>query len=84
MGQNLIGEHDGIINFTIGQRKGIKIAGPEAYYVIKIVSDKNEIMVGPKQSLKISKIDLRNVNLLGNEDEIKKRPFTPKLDQQVN
>ena len=71
----IIGEHDGIINFTIGQRKGIKIAGPEAYYVIKIVSDKNEIMVGPKQSLKISKIDLRNVNLLGNEEEIKKELY---------
>ena len=42
---NVIGMHDGIINFTIGQRKGIKIADKEALYVIRIIPDKNEIIV---------------------------------------
>ena len=47
----VIGVHDGIINFTIGQRKGIKVSNEEALYVIKINSDKNEIIVGPREKL---------------------------------
>ena len=42
----MIGVHDGIINFTIGQRKGIKVSDNEPLYVIKIDADKNEITVG--------------------------------------
>ena len=45
----VIGVHDGIVNFTIGQRKGIKVAASEPLYVIDIDSDKNEIFVGPKK-----------------------------------
>ena len=48
----VIGVHDGIINFTIGQRKGIKIANKEPLYVLKILSEKNEIIVGPKEKLR--------------------------------
>lgn len=47
----VIGVHDGIINFTIGQRKGIKVSDKEPLYVLKINSDKNEIIVGPKDKL---------------------------------
>ena len=47
----VIGVHDGIINFTIGQRKGIKVSDKEALYVLKINSDKNEIIVGSKENL---------------------------------
>ncbi len=42
----VIGVHDGIINFTIGQRKGIKIANKEPLYVINIDPDRNEIQSG--------------------------------------
>ena len=44
----IIGVHDGIINFTIGQRKGIKVSEKEALYVLNINSNKNEIIFGPK------------------------------------
>ena len=47
----VIGVHDGIINFTIGQRKGIKVSDSEPLYVIKIDSEKNEIIVGPREKL---------------------------------
>ena len=47
----VIGVHDGIVNFTIGQRRGIKIAEKDPLYVIEINSDKNEIIVGPKEKL---------------------------------
>ena len=43
---NIIGEHDGIINYTIGQRKGIKISSEKPFYVIKINSKDNNIIVG--------------------------------------
>jgi tRNA-specific 2-thiouridylase len=64
LNNNIIGTHQGIINFTIGQRKGIKIADKEPLYVIKIIADINEIVVGPKSALGIDKIKLRNLNQL--------------------
>ena len=60
----VIGVHDGIINFTIGQRKGIKVSDNEPLYVIKINSEKNEIIVGSREKLGKKKISLVNLNLL--------------------
>ena len=48
---NVIGVHEGIINYTIGQRKGIKISDKNPLYVIKILANKNEIIVGKKEHL---------------------------------
>ena len=62
---NEIGEHEGIINYTIGQRKGIKISSDNPLYVVNINADKNTIIVGPKDSLEIKKIKLRDLNILG-------------------
>ena len=47
----VLGVHDGIINYTIGQRKGIKVSGKVPLYVVKIDAEKNEIFVGPKKNL---------------------------------
>ena len=63
----VIGVHDGIVNFTIGQRKGIKIAAKEPLYVIDINSDKNEIIVGEKKELIKKNINLKNLNFLADE-----------------
>ena len=68
----LIGQHDGIINYTIGQRRGIKIADKDPLYVIKIDNTNNTIVVGPKEALKINKIILRELNILGNKNELEK------------
>ena len=67
----MIGVHDGIVNFTIGQRKGIKVSDKEPLYVLKINADKNEIIVGPKDKLGKKIIFLNNLNLLANENEFK-------------
>ncbi len=69
LNDKILGTHGGIINFTIGQRKGIRIADKEALYVIKINSNSNEIVVGPKSALKVDKIRLRNLNQLCNNIE---------------
>ena len=67
----VIGQHNGIINYTIGQRRGIKIADKDPLYVIKINNRDNTIIVGPKEALKINKIILRELNILGSENEFK-------------
>tara|TARA_B100000963_G_scaffold264598_1_gene232765 strand:- start:85 stop:1224 length:1140 start_codon:yes stop_codon:yes gene_type:complete len=64
-----IGEHDGIINYTIGQRKGIKIASNNPLYVVNIDADKNTIIVGDKECLEIKNIELRDLNILGSRKE---------------
>ena len=66
---NKLGEHEGIINFTIGQRKGIKISSTDPLYVVNIDADKNKIIVGPKESLVIQNIELKNLNILGSEKD---------------
>ena len=60
----VIGTHEGIINFTIGQRKGIKIVNKKPLYIVKIDSLNNEVIVGNKYDLEIDEIKLRNLNLL--------------------
>ena len=64
-----LGEHEGIINYTIGQRKGIKISNVDPLYVLNIDADKNTIIVGPKESLIIQNLELRDLNILGSEEE---------------
>jgi tRNA-specific 2-thiouridylase len=70
-----LGEHEGIINYTIGQRKGIKISSTDPLYVVNIDADKNTILVGPKESLIIKNLYLRDLNVLGSQDEFKKNIF---------
>ncbi len=62
----VIGSHDGIINFTIGQRKGIRISHTEPLYVVSIDAKKNKVIVGSKKDLIIKKILLKDLNLLSN------------------
>ena len=61
---NIIGQHEGIINFTIGQRKGIRISHEEPLYVVNINSKKNEVIVGKKEFLNVEKIYLKDLNIL--------------------
>ncbi len=60
----ILGVHDGIINFTIGQRRGIKIAAKDPLYVVNINSEKNEIIVGSKKELIKKDVILKDLNLL--------------------
>ena len=67
-----IGEHEGIINYTIGQRKGIKIASSNPLYVVNIDADNNTIIVGNKECLEVKEIKLRDLNILGSKKEFDK------------
>ena len=68
---NILGKHEGIINFTIGQRKGIKISNKDPLYVVNIDSKENKVTVGNRETLFIKKIYLKNINLLSNNDDYK-------------
>jgi len=70
-----LGEHEGIINYTIGQRKGIKISSESPLYVVNIDADNNKIIVGPKETLIIQNIELRDLNILAFEKEFNNHVF---------
>lgn len=61
----VLGEHKGIIYYTIGQRRGIGIGGGDPLYVIKLDPIKKQVIVGPKEALEISKVEIKELNWLG-------------------
>jgi tRNA-specific 2-thiouridylase len=62
-----LGRHEGIIHFTIGQRKGLKIAGPDPVFVVRLDARRNEVVVGPREALATKTLELRDTNWLGDE-----------------
>lgn len=59
----VLGKHDGIVDFTIGSRRGLNLGGmEEPHYVIEINSDKNEVVVGPEEETYKSDIFVSEVN----------------------
>jgi tRNA-specific 2-thiouridylase len=63
----VLGRHDGIIHFTIGQRRGIGVAASEPLYVTGLEPAAAKVIVGPKDALARRVIRLRDVNWLGSE-----------------
>ncbi len=61
----VLGRHEGIIHFTIGQRRGIGVATGEPIYVINIDAKTATVTVGPREALATRRIELRDVNWLG-------------------
>jgi tRNA-uridine 2-sulfurtransferase len=66
MGGHIVGRHAGIAHFTVGQRKGLGLAGAaEPLYVLRIEADRSRVVVGPKQALGETHIALGELNWLG-------------------
>jgi tRNA-specific 2-thiouridylase len=63
----VLGRHSGIVNYTIGQRKGIGVPAQEPLYVLKLDAASREVVVGPRKALRMRSIKLRDVNWLGDE-----------------
>lgn len=61
---NILGEHRGIIFYTIGQRGGLGISHKTPLYVVSIDPDENRIIVGEKKDLKAKGLVARDVNML--------------------
>jgi tRNA-specific 2-thiouridylase len=63
---NILGTHNGVINYTIGQRRGLGIGGLEGpLYVVKLDADRKLVIVGPKELLATRQVSLKEVNWLG-------------------
>jgi tRNA-specific 2-thiouridylase len=61
----VLGGHDGVIRYTVGQRRGIGIAAGEALYVIAIDAERRRVIVGPRSALTTQRLALREFNWLG-------------------
>jgi len=62
-----LGTHEGIINYTVGQRKGLGIGGGEALYVIRLDAQKKHVVVGPKEALLKASFVIRETSWLDAE-----------------
>ncbi|MEH2512148.1 tRNA-specific 2-thiouridylase [Nitrobacteraceae bacterium AZCC 1564] len=65
LGGRVIGHHQGIVNFTIGQRRGLGIAASAPLYVVHLDADTRRVIVGPREALNVRRIVLRDVNWIG-------------------
>jgi tRNA-specific 2-thiouridylase len=61
----VVGTHSGIIHFTVGQRRGLGIAAGRPLYVVRLDARARRVIVGPRQALRTSRMQLREVNWLG-------------------
>ncbi|WP_333825984.1 tRNA 2-thiouridine(34) synthase MnmA [Pinisolibacter sp.] len=63
----VLGRHEGIIRFTVGQRRGIGVSVGEPLYVVHLDADRRRVVVGPREALMTRRLHLREVNWLGDE-----------------
>jgi len=68
-----LGRHNGVVHYTIGQRRGLGVAAAEALYVIALDAANARVVVGPRSSLAVTRIKLRDINWIG-EGEIADLP----------
>jgi tRNA-specific 2-thiouridylase len=61
----VLGRHDGIIHFTVGQRRGLKIASSAPLYVVALDAAQRRVVVGPREALTMRRITLRDENWIG-------------------
>lgn len=64
----VLGQHKGIVHYTIGQRRGLGVADGAALYVVKIEPETKRVIVGPRASLETSSVVLRDINWIGPGD----------------
>jgi tRNA-specific 2-thiouridylase len=68
MDGRVLGRHNGIVHFTIGQRRGIGVAAGEPLYVIHLDARHARVVVGPREALETHRLFLRDMNWLGEGD----------------
>jgi tRNA-specific 2-thiouridylase len=61
----VLGTHNGIIHYTVGQRRGLGVATGSPLYVVRLDADSRHVVVGPREALRMGRIQLRDVNWIG-------------------
>ena len=76
---HVLGQHDGVIHYTIGQRRGLGIGGlADPLYVVKLDPDARRVIVGPKAALATRTVPVREINWLGD------KPFTAQAEWDMS
>lgn len=79
MNGTVLGQHLGVIHYTIGQRRGLGIGGLDTpLYVVKLDPDTRQVVVGPKEALSRRIVPVREINWLGDE------PFTSRPEWHLS
>jgi tRNA-specific 2-thiouridylase len=63
----VLGQHRGLVNHTVGQRRGIGIASPKPYFVLQLKTDQNQLVVGSREQAQAAAVDIEGVSLTGGE-----------------
>jgi tRNA-specific 2-thiouridylase len=63
----VLGRHEGLIHFTVGQRRGLAVATGERLYVVRLEPARNRVIVGSREALGCARAEVREVNWLGHE-----------------
>ncbi len=72
-----LGTHRGIVNYTVGQRRGLEIGGtPEPLYVVRLEPESRRVVVGPRTALAVEAARLTDMNWIGGDTD---RPMTVKV-----
>lgn len=75
----VLGKHDGVIHYTIGQRRGLGIGGlSDPLYVVRLDVDAKHVVVGPKELLATRIVPVREINWLGDD------PFTSRSEWHLS
>lgn len=64
----VLGEHPGVIHYTIGQRRGLGIGGGDPLFVVKLDADSKQVIVGPREALTTRSVPVAEINWIGGED----------------
>ena len=65
----IVGKHRGIINYTVGQRRGLGVSSADPLYVVEIDADNNKVIIGGKEDLSRDIVYVKELNWLGNDIE---------------
>ncbi|WP_181407987.1 tRNA 2-thiouridine(34) synthase MnmA [Pararhizobium mangrovi] len=73
----VLGRHEGVLNFTVGQRRGLGVAAGEPLYVVHLDARSRRVVVGPREALATERVILRETNWLGDRPlaTLEKRPL---------
>jgi tRNA-specific 2-thiouridylase len=63
----VLGRHEGVTRYTVGQRRGLTVAVGEPLFVVRIDADKRQVIVGPREALLTAALTLKEVNWLGDQ-----------------
>lgn len=65
LGGRVLGRHDGVIRYTVGQRRGLGIGGGEPLFVVRLDAERRQVVVGPREALASRAVTVAEVNWLG-------------------